>query len=83
MIRPLLLLLVAVLSACSTVQPQVVTKTEYIRKQAPAEMYELTPAPTTADLTTQKGVALWIVDTENALNECKIKIDALRGYFEK
>jgi hypothetical protein len=78
----LIYLLPLLLVGCSTLpQPSVVTRTEYVIKAAPQEMYTLDNPVTDGDFTTQKGIADWIVKSEARMFQCEDKLNALQIYF--
>jgi hypothetical protein len=89
MIKNILLIasLASLLSACCPdpvkPDPSVVTRTEYVVRQAPADMYQLPPQVVNLDTNkaTQKEIAKWIATSEDRNNTLERMIQALQVYF--
>lgn len=76
-----ILILVLLLTGCASVAP-VVTRTEYVVKAPPEAMYQIDPPVVSADLTTQRGIAEFIVLSERRMTQCVESLNSIKLYFK-
>lgn len=76
---PWILLSCVLLSGCGTDPPPMVTEVKYIRQQVPAQLLDCAAQPVPPRVASQRDVALYLLDLAEAGEDCRSKLDAVRG----
>lgn len=82
---PMVLILSGFGSCQTKPDPSVVTRTEYVVRQAPDSMYKLPPQVTAIDVDTasQREVSIWITDSEERTLKLEQMLGALKIFFNQ
>lgn len=71
---------VLVLAGCATTpQPQIVTRTVYMRQTVPPSLLTCAPSPPVPQPTSQAAVARYIVALWEAGQDCRVKLTGVRS----
>lgn len=72
------------MSACASNEPpRIVTRVEYQRQQVPVALLTCRPSPPVpTPVESQKAVGLYLLDLFEAGEDCRTKLDAVRGLVD-
>ena len=76
---PWILLSCALLSGCASDPPPLVTEVKYLRQEVPKSLLDCSAQPAPPAITSQRDVALYMLDLAEAGEDCRGKLMAVRG----